>query len=96
MRLDSKPTSRHLDELICCRIASSWDQLALHLGMEQHVILAVKEEHRHHCEQACHDVLDRWIKGERGTGRQHRTWHSILTALRECGEQELAGQLRIG
>ena len=57
------------------------------------MIDAVKEDHRH-CEQACRDVLNRWLSGELGTGGQRRAWRSILTALRECGEQELAGQLR--
>ena len=93
MRLDSKPTLRHLDELICCQIGSNWDQLALHLGVEQCVIDAVKEDHRH-CEQACRDVLNRWLSSEHGTGGQRRTWRSILTALRECGDQELAGRLK--
>ena len=94
MRLDSKPTLHHLEELICCQIASNWDQLALHLGVEQHVIDAVKGNHRNHYDEASHDVLSRWLNGEHDTGSKQRTWRSVLTALRESGEQALAEHLR--
>ena len=94
MWLDSKPTLLHIEELVCSRVASSWDRLALHLGVEQTVIDAVKCNHRRHCDEASRDVLSRWLHGERDTGSRQRTWRSILTALRESGEQELAEQLR--
>ena len=94
MRLDSKPTLRHLEELICCQIASNWDQLALHLGVERHVVDTVKGNHRHRCDEASRDVLNRWLNGERDTGSKQRTWRSVLAALRESGEQEMAEQLR--
>ena len=93
MDLDSKPTLRRLDELVCRRIASNWDTLALYLGVEQHVIDAVNEDHRR-CEKASRDILNRWLNGEHDTGSMHRTWRSVLTALRESGEEELAEQLR--
>ena len=94
MRLDSTPTLCQLDKLVCHQVASNWDRLALHLDVEQHVIQVVKENNPYNCERASRDALTRWLDGGRGTGAQLRTWRSILTALRECGEQELAGQLR--
>ena len=94
MRLDSKPTLRHLDELICRRIAGNWDTLAFYLGVQSHVIIEVKDSHRRHCDEASRDVLNRWLNGEHDTGTMQRTWCSVLTALRESGEEELAQQLR--
>ena len=94
MRLDSKPTLRYLEELIRCQIASNWDRLALHLGVEQHVIDAVEGNHHGHCDEASRDVINRWLNGEHDTGSKQRTWSSVLTALRESGEQDLAAQLR--
>ena len=94
MRLDSKPTLHRLEELICCPIASNWDRLVLHLGVEQHVVDTVKGNHHRRCDEASRDVLNRWLNGELDTGSTQRTWRSVLTALRESGEQEMAGQLR--
>ena len=94
MRLDSKPTLRLLDELICRRIASNWDTMAFYLGVQSHVIIEVKTNHRHRCDEASRDILNRWLNGEHDTGSMQRTWRSVLTALRESREEELAEQLR--
>ena len=93
MCLDSKPTLHHLDELIRRRIADNWDRLAFYLGVQSHVIIEVKTNHCHHCDEASRDVLNRWLNGEHDTGSMQRTWRSVLTALRESGEEELAQQL---
>ena len=58
------------------------------------MIDAVKRNHHRHCDEASRDVLSRWLQGKRDTGSRQRTWRSILTALWESGEQELAEQLR--
>lgn len=93
MWLDAKPTQHHLDELICCQVASNCERLAVYLGVEQQVINAAKEDHCLRWDEATGDVQNRWLQGEHDTSSTQRSWHSILTALRESREEELVEQL---
>ena len=63
------------------RAASKWDLLARRLGVEESLIDIVKRDHCYSCEDACRDVLRRWLSGDHNTGDEGRSWRSIMAAL---------------
>ena len=92
--IDSTPTLRDLDELVIGRVAHMEDTFPLHLGVESYVTAVATKNHPNDCEGALREVLDRWLKGARGTGQEDRTWHSVLRALEGSRNGELAKQLK--
>ena len=67
--------------------ASKWDLLAHSLGVQESLISIVKRDHCSSCEEACREVLNRWLSGDHNTGDAGRSWRSIMTALEEIGEK---------
>ena len=92
--LDFKPILRDLDELVIGKVAHMEDKFPLHLGIERYVIATAEKNHPNDCEGALREVLDRWLEGARGTGREDRTWHSVLRALDRSRKTEFVKQLR--
>ena len=45
------------------------------------------------CDEACKDVLNRWLKKERGTGDKPREWSTVIEALSHMGQLDLAKKL---
>ena len=68
------------------RAASKWELLARSLGVEESLIGIIKRDHYHSCEEACREVLKRWLNGDHNTGDAGRKWRSIMTALEEIGD----------
>ena len=91
--IDSTPTLRDLDELVIGRVAHM-DTFPLHLGVESYVTAVATKNHPNDCEGALREVLDRWLKGARGTGQEDRTWHSVLRALERSRNGGLVKQLK--
>ena len=85
--IDSKPTLRDLERLVVKQAASKWDLLARSLGVQESLIGIVKRDHCHSCEEACRELLNRWLNGDDNTGDAGRNWRSIMTALEENGEK---------
>lgn len=93
--LDSKPTLRDLDKFVIGQLA--WtivDSFPLHLGVELSVIKIASRNNPNDCEGALREVLNSWLDGARNTGKEDRTWHSVLTALETSNGAEVARQLR--
>ena len=67
--------------------ASKWELLARSLGVQESLIGIVKRDHCYSCEEACREVLKRWLSGDHNTGDAGRNWRSIMTALEEIGEK---------
>ena len=94
LNISSKPTFPQLDKLIVSSVASDWEQVATHLGVEPSVMDTVKADNPDHCEEACRGVLNRWLNAEPGYGTMERTWPSVLKVLEESGHRQVALQLR--
>ena len=92
--VSSTPDLRDVDELVVTEIAANWQRVALRLGVEGCVSEVVLKNHPNDCEGACRDMLDRWLRGERHTGEEKRTWSTLLTALGRAGFEELERRLR--
>ena len=71
-----------------------WEQAALHLGVQSHVLEAEKWDNPGKPEEACRGILRRWLLCAPGTGETERTWHSVLEALETSGHSQLVEQLK--
>ena len=92
--ISSTPDMRDVDELVVTEAAANWQRLALRLGVEGCVSEVVFKNHPYDCEGACRDMLGRWLRGERHTGEEERTWSILLTALGRAGFEDFEKGLR--
>ena len=92
--VSSTPDMRDMDDLVVTVVAANWQRVALRLGVEGCVSEAIHEIHPNDCEGACRDMLGHWLRGERHTGEEERTWSTLLTALSRAGFVELERSLR--
>ena len=94
LHMSSTPNMRDVDALIVTPVAANWQRVALRLGVEGCVSEVVLENHPNDCEGACRDMLNRWLRGERHTGEEERTWSTLLAALDRAGYTNLERSLR--
>ena len=92
--ISSTPDMRDVDELIVGDVAAHWQRLALRLGVKGCLSEIVLKNHPNDCEGACRDLLDRWLRHERHTGEEERTWSTLLAALGRAGFVELERSLQ--
>ena len=93
--ISSLPTLKGIYELgIMHKIPGQWEYVAIVLGVDPFVNDTIKRNHPNDCVGACRDMLDRWLRGEHGTGEEERTWSTLLTALNQAGFGELGSRLR--
>ena len=85
--VDSKPTMQDLERLVVRRAASKWEILARSLEVKESLISIVKRDHSYSCEEACREILNRWLNGDCSSGDERRSWQSVMTALKEIGEK---------
>ena len=85
---------RDVDKLVVTAVAPYWQKVALKLGVEVPVSKIVFQNHPNDCEGACRDMLDRWLKDKWQTGREERTWSTLLTALVRAGFVDLVRSLQ--
>ena len=83
-----------MEELVVTEVAANWQRVALRLGVEGCVSEVVLKNHPNHCEGACRDMFNRWVRGECHTGEEEKTWSTLLTALGRAGFGELERRLR--
>ena len=83
----------NIDEHVIPKVAAEWMSLAIQLGVENGKINIIKKTHSSNCEDACRELFFRWIDEERGTGREPRTWDSVVRAIRKIGKEGLADEL---
>ena len=94
LEISSTPDIGDVDELVVTTVAANWQRLALRLGVEGCVSEIVFKNHPNDYEGACRDMLDRWLKEDRHTGEEERTWSTLLTALGRADFAELERSLR--
>ena len=87
------PTLDDVNELIVTQVAAKWQNLAIKLGVKGFLIDIISKNNRHDCEEACQDMLKRWLREERHTGGEERKWSTLLTALGRADFGELERDL---
>ena len=62
---------------VIARVASEWEKLALALSIEAYIMRTIKRNHGNSCEDACTDLLKRWLEGNYHTYvRKHTHTHA--------------------
>ena len=94
--VSSTPDMRDVDELVVTAVAANymWLRVAFFLGVNDPLSADILKNHPNDCEGACRDMLSCWLRGERRTGGEERTWSTLLTALGRAGFEELERRLR--
>ena len=92
--ISTTPDMRDMDVLIVTLVAANWQRLALRLGVEGCLSEIVFKNHPNDHEGACRDMLNRWLRVERYTGEEERTWSNLLTALGRAGFVDLERRLQ--
>ena len=92
--VSSTPDMSDVDELVVTEVAANWERVALRLGVEGRVSEGVLKNHPNDHEEACQDMLNRWLKRDPHTGEEERTWSTLLIALGRAGFEELERRLR--
>ena len=64
-------------------VAAKWEDVALALHFEGHVLQNIRYDPHIHCiDTACREMFQKWLDGE---GRQPVTWETLLDALVDAG-----------
>ena len=74
-------------------VAALWEHLAIALGFESNVIEIVRRDMFHQSEDACREILRRWLEGQRGT-RQPVNWATLVNSLLEAGFVDMVEDLQ--
>ncbi len=72
------------------RVAAHWDHLGLALRMEDYLLDIIKANMRGEVVACCTDMLKRWLRKEKATGGEERSWSTVLRAVQRCFGQETA------
>ncbi|MCG8622948.1 MAG: death domain-containing protein, partial [Proteobacteria bacterium] len=76
-------------------LAGNWEDLFLCLNFEpaeenQSMIAVIKRNNAGRVEDACRDVLLKWLAGD---GRKPITWTTFVEVLKDMGESSLANKI---
>ena len=74
-------------------VAARWEHLAHALHFESSVIEIIRRNSFHQTEDACRDVLWRWLEGQ-GETRQPVNWATLIESLLDAGFVIMADNLR--
>ena len=70
------------------RVSSKWEEVGLQLDIEPYVLETVKADHSD-VEARCKAMFQKWLHSGEGTGKQPRTWESVLEAVRRAVGSEV-------
>ena len=70
------------------RVSPQWEEVGLQLDIAPHVLETVEADHRD-VEKCCKTMFKKWLHSGEGTGKQLRTWESVLEAVRKAVGSEV-------
>ena len=73
-------------------IAPKWETVAFGLKLPSSRVEIIKRDYKDRCEDACHEMLQRWLDGINGT--LGCTWKSMIKVLQESNYSKLAQSLK--
>ena len=82
-----------IEDHVILQVAAEWEPLASYLGVEPAYIAIIKKNNLSSCKDACRELFHSWINKAKGTGQEHRTWDSVVRAVRKMGLEGLADEL---
>ena len=66
---------------------------AIPTSKEDYLLEDIKATERGEVEACCTDMLKRWLRGERATGGEERSWSTVLGAVQKCLGREIASHI---
>ena len=72
------------------KVAHVWEKIATRLHFEGHDISRIRRN-EHKAEDACRTMFVEWLEGK---GRTPTTWETVLNALEEAKQRQLAKDLK--
>ena len=69
-----------------------WREFGVFLHVKPH-ILNVISSHQRDVSDCMLDLVEKWLRHYDGTGDLPRTWQTVVTAVKNLGYRQLAGQL---
>ena len=84
-----------LNEQVIPTVAHKWSELAYALKFEFPEVEKIKKNHPLDVAGACSYVLGTWLGGKRDN-QEPRTWATLLEAVRQIGNGELADEIQRG
>lgn len=87
------PTLPEIQILVLTEAAGKWYQLATMLEVDPCVIDIILKDCPSNAEVACLQMLTRWLNHSPNTGRQPRTWKTLLSALLAIGKRHFVESL---
>ena len=96
--LSSRPRLHELDSItgngktvnVIDKVTHVWEKIATRLHFEGHDISRIRRN-EHKTEDACRDMFVEWLEGK---GRTPTTWETVLNALEEAKQRQLAKDLK--
>lgn len=94
-RLDTTalPTLAEIRILVLLEAAAKWTDLATMLQVDPCVVDIISKECHGKVEESCMQMLTRWLNNDSNTGRQPRTWKTLLSALWLIGKRRFVENL---
>ena len=94
-RLDTSalPTLKEIHRLVLTPAAAKWIDLATMLEVDPCVVDIISKDCHYKVEESCMQMLTRWLNNDSNTGRQPRTWKTLLSALWRIGKRTFVEKL---
>ena len=74
------------------RVSPKWEEVGLQLDIAPHVLETVEADHRD-VEKCCKTMFKKWLHNGEGTGKQPRTWESVLEAVGKAVGSEVCANI---
>ena len=75
------------------RVAARWYDIGLALEVQDYLLDNIKATERGEVEACCTVMLKCWLRGERATGGEERSWSTVLGAVQRCLGREAASSI---
>ena len=75
------------------QVDASWKKFGLQLDVDYDVLDDIKKYHSGNASDCMLDLVVRWTSRKPGTGDLPRTWETVVRAVRDAGQQQLADRL---
>ena len=74
-------------------MASKWDDVGLELDIQPYVLDNIRANGSN-VETLCKNMISRWLGKTEGTGKQQRTWESVLEAVEKAVGSEVCETIK--
>ena len=95
--LGSKPSLKHLQNIVVPRVSSNWKTIGLNLDIKDCRLSAIEKSKHYQTDACCTEMFSIWLSLEPHTGSLPLTWRSVLSAIEKVERvtsEELLAELK--